>query len=178
MQEFIEPLRSTGSQAQKPCAHRRQRSHRKVITKLKGTGSQGAGCSLHLDVAAHTHRLGLAEQASTKRANTSCAYAIMKHSSTGTWARNQELCGPLIWCPTWKKIVIGTKPARGNGNMIPLTSSQKIAVVTGQRCWIFVGLGRNIFVSEMELTVEWVKVNYLSDDWRRFMQYSIIERGY
>lgn len=54
----------------------------------------------------------------------------------------------------WKKMVIGTKPVSGNGNLIPLTSSEKIAIVTGQRCWIFVGLGRNIFVSEMELTVE------------------------
>lgn len=54
----------------------------------------------------------------------------------------------------WKKIVIGTKPVRGNGNTIPLTSSKKIAIVTDQRCWIFVGVGRNIFVSEMELTVE------------------------
>lgn len=51
-------------------------------------------------------------------------------------------------------MVIGTKPASGNGNLIPLTSSEKIAIVTAQRHWIFVGLGRNIFVSEMELTVE------------------------
>lgn len=44
-------------------------------------------------------------------------------------------------------------PTRGNRNMIPLTSSKKkMAVVTVQRCWIFVGVGRNIFVSEMELT--------------------------
>lgn len=55
---------------------------------------------------------------------------------------------------------------------------KKIAVVTGQRGCVFVGLCRNIFVSEMGLTWECVKVNYLSDDWRRFMQYSAIEQRY
>lgn len=150
----------------------------KEMIKSMNTRAHGGDCCLHLELTPHICRLGLAELASTKAAYACCVCAVTQHSSAGMWVGNQKLCCPLIWCLTGKKIVIGTKPARGNGNMIPLTSSKKIAIVTEQRCWIFVGLGGNIFVSEMELTVEWVKVNYLPDDWRSFMQYSIIERGY
>lgn len=168
-----------GSQVKNPGAHCHQRRHFKAMTNVMNTRSHGGECFRDLDHPGHTQRSGLAAPVSTKTAKASCAWVIVKCSSTGMWAGNQKLCCLLIWCPTWKKIVTGTKPSRGNGNLIPLTSSpQKIAIVTGLRCWIFVGLGRNIFVSEMELTVEWIKVNYLSDDWRRFMQYSIIERGY
>lgn len=69
---------------------------------------------------------------------------------------------------------------RSDENRVPLTSKKKkkIAVVTGQRRWIFVGMCRNIFVSEMGLTWECVEVNYLSAGWRRFTQYSVIEQGY
>lgn len=67
---------------------------------------------------------------------------------------------------------------RSDESRVPLTSKKKIVLVTGQRCWIFVGLCRNIFVSEMGLTRECVEVNYLSDGWRRFMQSSVIEQGY
>lgn len=77
-----------------------------------------------------------------------------------------------------EKNVIGTKPTGGNRSMIPVTSSKKNSYCHRTEMLNICRFGRNIFVSEMELTWEWVKVNYLSDDWRRFMQYSIIERGY
>ena len=93
------------------------------------------------------------EPLSTKTANAPCACIVMVHSCPGGSEKPEILLSPdLTHCV--EKMVTGTKPASSNGNLIPLTSSKKIAIVTGQRCWIFVGLGRNIFVSEMELTVD------------------------
>lgn len=101
------------------------RSHFKERITLKTMSFHGDDCSLQLGFIAHPRRLCLAEWMSTKRANASWAWCSW---SLHPLLYEQEIGGcavPLIWCPTWKKIVTGTEPARGNGNMIPLTSSKK-----------------------------------------------------
>ena len=113
-----------GSQVKSPRAYCHRRSLFKEIINWMNTSSHGGEGSLALDLPAPTE-IRCARTSVHKE--STCFLCLCNHDALSHWRvseKSETVLSPDL-TPYVEGIVAGTKPARGNGNLIPLTSSKK-----------------------------------------------------